>query len=50
MLIKPTDISKYKNMVDILDEMNINDITKYVLMDPDPREVEMIKNVKDPGQ
>lgn len=33
VVIKPTDRSKYRNMVDILDEMNICDIQKYAIVD-----------------
>lgn len=33
-LIKPTKLSSYKNLVDVLDEMLIADIKTYVLMDP----------------
>lgn len=43
IIIKPTEKSTYGNFVDILDEMNINEITKYVTVDPDPKELEMIK-------
>ncbi|MEO8173390.1 MAG: biopolymer transporter ExbD [Sediminibacterium sp.] len=34
ILIKPTDGASYKNIVTVLDEMLINDIKKYVLMEP----------------
>lgn len=33
ILIKPTDQSTYRNVVAVLDEMRINDVKKYVLMD-----------------
>jgi biopolymer transport protein ExbD len=33
VLIKPTANAIYKNIVDVLDEMEINQITRYVLMD-----------------
>lgn len=33
VLIKPSDESKYKNVVDILDEMNISNIGRYALVD-----------------
>jgi len=33
VLIKPTPDASYKNLVAILDEMLINDVSKYVLMD-----------------
>src|SRR5882762_9130065 len=34
VLIKSMDDSKYKNMVDVLDEMNINSIERYAIVDP----------------
>ena len=38
ILIKPTKGASYKNIVDVLDEMLINGVTRYVLMDPAPAE------------
>lgn len=38
ILIKPTDQSTYRNLVVVLDEMRINDVKKYVLMDASPGE------------
>lgn len=46
VLIKPTDESNYKNVVDILDEMNISDIKRYALVDITPDDLELIKNYK----
>ena len=43
VLIKPASESTYTNFIDILDEMNINGITRYITVDPDPKELEMIK-------
>jgi biopolymer transport protein ExbD len=43
ILIKPMDDSKYKNMVDILDEMNILQQKNYALISPSPVELEMVK-------
>ncbi|MCC2546126.1 biopolymer transporter ExbD [Hymenobacter sp. BT175] len=43
VLIKPADKSKYKNMVDILDEMNITDQKKYALVDISKADEELIK-------
>jgi biopolymer transport protein ExbD len=43
VLIKPADGSRYKNLVDILDEMHISGIKNYCLMDVSPDELSMIK-------
>lgn len=43
ILIKPMDDSKYKNMVDILDEMNILQQKNYALVPPSPVELDMVK-------
>ncbi len=44
VLIKPTEQSSYGNVVDILDEMQINNVQKYVLMDADSKEKILVKN------
>ncbi|MGE5353048.1 MAG: ExbD/TolR family protein [Acidobacteriota bacterium] len=44
VLIKPTDKSTYKNVVDILDEMNICNVKRYALVDVDPKDMDLIKN------
>jgi biopolymer transport protein ExbD len=44
VLIKPSDESKYKNVVDILDEMNISNIARYALVDITPVDRELIKD------
>lgn len=46
VLIKPSDESKYKNMVDILDEMNISNIARFALVDITPVDEELIKESK----
>ena len=46
VLIKPTNDAIYKNVVDILDEMNISDIKRYALVDITPEDLELIKNYK----
>ena len=46
VLIKSLDESKYKNMVDILDEMNINSIQRYAIVDVTPVDKELIKDVQ----
>jgi biopolymer transport protein ExbD len=43
VLIKSLDESKYKNMVDILDEMNINNIERYAIVDPTTTDKDLIK-------
>jgi biopolymer transport protein ExbD len=45
VLIKPSDGSKYKNLVDILDEMQISNVARYALVDITPEDVELIKNL-----
>ena len=45
VLIKPTDDASYKNVVDVLDEMNISNIKRYALVDISPQEIELIKNL-----
>ena len=45
-IIKPTEKSNYRNMVDALDEMSIIGIKRYALVnDFDPHETEKIKNL-----
>ena len=46
VLIKPSDESKYKNVVDILDEMNISNIARFALVDITPVDKELIKDSK----
>ena len=43
VIIKADDESKYKNLVDILDEMAICNIGRYAIVDITPVEVEMLK-------
>ena len=45
ILIKAFKDAKYRNIVDILDEMNINDIKAYAIVDITPKEVEMIEGL-----
>jgi biopolymer transport protein ExbD len=42
ILIKPADDSNYKNMVDILDEMNITGIRTYAIVDITPGDLALI--------
>jgi hypothetical protein len=37
-LVKPTKQSTYKNVVDALDEASINDVKKYMLVEPSAEE------------
>lgn len=43
VVIKPTDDANYKNVVDVLDEMEITKSTKYGMKDADAKEVEVYK-------
>ena len=43
ILIKPSEDSKYKNMVDILDEMNITNQKKYALVKVPKDDLDLIK-------
>jgi biopolymer transport protein ExbD len=44
VLIKPTKDSKYKNLVDVLDEMSITKVRYYVILDVSKLEEEFIKD------
>ena len=44
VLIKPTEKSSYKNLVDIMDEMLICNIASYTIMDVTPYDLELIKS------
>lgn len=43
VLIKAMDESKYKNMVDIMDEMNISSMQRFALVDITPVDVQLVK-------
>lgn len=43
VIIKPSDKSVYKNMVDALDEMHIANIQLYAIVDITPPEVDLLK-------
>ncbi|MEO7992551.1 MAG: biopolymer transporter ExbD [Chryseolinea sp.] len=42
LLVKPSDKSRYKNMVDILDEIDITNIQHYYLVDETPEDQQLI--------
>jgi len=46
VLIKATDAAVYKNVVDILDEMNISNIKRYALIDITPDDLEELQTLK----
>lgn len=46
VVIKADDKSKFKNLVDILDEMLICNIGRYAIVDITPQEVDMLKTVQ----
>lgn len=46
VLIKPTNDANYKNVVDILDEMNISNIKRYALVDITPDDLEELQKLK----
>lgn len=50
VLIKPSDESRYKNVVDILDEMNITNIKRYAMVEITPVDRELISEVNSSGQ
>lgn len=52
MIIKPSEEASYKNTVDILDEMTINEIKRYAMVDISPQEYELVKitEAASPGQ
>lgn len=43
IVIKPTDESTYKDVIDALDEMTINDIKRYALVDISEVETQLVK-------
>lgn len=44
VLIKPTSESSYQNLVDVLDEMLIQNVTRYVIMEPSAGEISIIES------
>lgn len=50
ILIKAADESNYKNLVDILDEMNINNIARYAIVDITPYDLGLIDKKTPPAK
>lgn len=46
VLIKPMEKARYKNLVDVLDEMNITETSKYAIVDVDPRDEKLVLQAK----
>ena len=46
IIIKPDKDATYKDAVDILDEMDINDISRYAMVDPTPDEYSKIQQTE----
>jgi len=45
VLIKPMDTSRYKNMVDILDEMHITNTKRYAIVTITPTDIDLTKTI-----
>jgi len=43
VLVKPSDHSVYNNLVNILDELTITDVSTYAIVDIDPHDTDMLK-------
>lgn len=50
VLIKPTEKSNYKNLVDALDEMQICGVGKYSIVDPEDGDKILMENLKTKGR
>jgi biopolymer transport protein ExbD len=49
VVIKPDNDATYKNTVDILDEMTINDVKRYAMVDISPVEYSLIQRTEQAG-
>ena len=47
VVIKPDEDATYKNTVDMLDEMTINNVKRYAMIDITPQELEVVKKVEE---
>lgn len=46
LIIKPTSSSVYKNVIDALDEVMINDVKKYAIVEPTIEELKFIEGLR----
>jgi biopolymer transport protein ExbD len=42
VIIKPGKDSNFQTLIHVMDEMNINDVKRYALVDPDPEEINLM--------
>ena len=47
VVIKPDEDATYRNTVDILDEMTINNVKRYAMIDITPQELEVVRKVEE---
>jgi hypothetical protein len=43
VLVKPSDRSIYNNLVNVLDELTITNVSTYAIVDIDPHDTDMLK-------
>ena len=46
VIVKADEKAKYKNVIDVIDELNIADVGKYALVDISPAEKKMLELFK----
>lgn len=49
VLVKATEDSRYKNMVDILDELSVVDVERYAIADITTSDLQLIENFREGG-